>query len=128
MAQVAKRLLFSTSVYLPCLRHPLHVAKSVATASVLSGGRVALGVGVGWVREEFEVLGEDFATRGARLDEGIEVMRKVWAGGLVEHHGRFYDFPPLAMEPRPVAEVPVWIGGRRPRARRPGARADARLS
>src|SRR5262245_27956763 len=128
MAQVTTRLLFSTSVYLPCLRHPLHVAKSVATASVLSGGRVALGVGVGWVREEFEVLGEDFATRGARLDEEIEVMRKVWGGGLVEHHGRFYDFPPLAMEPRPVAEVPIWIGGRSPRAVRRAARPDGWLS
>jgi len=128
MAQVAKRLLFSTSVYLPCLRHPLHVAKSVATASVLSGGRVALGVGVGWVREEFEVLGEDFATRGARLEEGIEVMRKVWGGGLVEHHGRYYDFPPLAMEPRPPGPLPVWIGGRSPRAMRRAARYDGWLS
>ncbi len=127
MAQVATRLVFSTSVYLACLRHPLHVAKSVATASVLSGGRVALGVGVGWVREEFEVLGEDFATRGARLEEGIEVMRKVWGGGLVEHHGRFYDFPPLAMEPRPAVPVPVWIGGRSPRALRRAARYDGWL-
>jgi probable F420-dependent oxidoreductase len=128
MAQATTRLFFSTSVYLPCLRHPLHVAKSVATASVLSGGRVALGVGVGWVREEFLVLGEDFATRGVRLEEEIEVMRKVWGGGLVEHHGRFYDFPPLAMEPRPVAEVPIWIGGRSPRAMRRAARYDGWLS
>jgi probable F420-dependent oxidoreductase len=128
MAQVTTRLFFSTSVYLAGLRHPLHVAKSVATASRLSGGRVALGVGVGWVREEFEVLGEDFATRGARLEEQIEVMRKVWGGGLVEHHGRFYRFPPLAMEPRPAAEVPVWIGGRSPRALRRAARYDGWLS
>jgi alkanesulfonate monooxygenase SsuD/methylene tetrahydromethanopterin reductase-like flavin-dependent oxidoreductase (luciferase family) len=89
---------------------------------------VALGVGVGWVREEFLVLGEDFATRGARLEEEIEVMRKLWGGGLVEHHGRFYDFPPLAMEPRPVAEVPIWIGGRSPRAMRRAARYDGWLS
>src|SRR5262245_65156518 len=112
MAQVAKRLLFSTSVYLPCLRHPLHVAKSVATASVLTGGRVALGIGVGWVREEFEVLGRSFAARGALLEEGVEVMRRVWAGGMVEHWGRHYSFGPLAMEPRPVAPIPIWIGGR----------------
>jgi probable F420-dependent oxidoreductase len=127
MAQAATRLWFSTSVYLPCLRHPLHVAKSLATASVLTGGRVALGVGVGWVREEFEVLGKDFSTRGARIEEEIEVMRTVWRGGLVEHHGRFYDFPPLAMEPHPVAPIPIWIGGRSPRAMRRAVRYDGWL-
>jgi probable F420-dependent oxidoreductase len=124
MAQVTTHLRFGTAVYLAPLRHPLHVAKSVATASVLSGGRVALGVGVGWVREEFDVLGQDFERRGARLEEMIEVMRKVWAGGIVEHHGRFYDLPPLAMEPRPVAPVPVWIGGTSPAALRRAARYD----
>lgn len=128
MAQVTRHLLFSTSVYLPCLRHPLHVAKSVATASVLSGGRIALGIGVGWVREEFEVLGEDFTKRGERLDEEIEILRKVWTGELVEHRGRFYEFPPLAMRPRPLAPVPIWLGGRSPRAMRRAARHDGWLS
>jgi probable F420-dependent oxidoreductase len=124
MAQVTTRLWFSTAVYLAPLRHPLHVAKSLATASVLSGGRVALGAGVGWVREEFDVLGRDFRTRGAQLDEAIEVLRKVWKGGLVEHHGRFFDFPPLASEPRPVAPVPIWIGGASQGALRRAARQD----
>jgi probable F420-dependent oxidoreductase len=124
MAQQTTRLWFSTAVYLSPLRHPLHVAKSLATASVLSGGRVALGVGVGWVREEFDVLGKDFRTRGAQLDEAIEVYRKVWRGGLVEHHGRFFDFPPLASEPRPVAPIPIWIGGTSDRALRRAARQD----
>jgi len=124
MAQATTRLWFSTAVYLAPLRHPLHVAKSLATASVLSGGRVALGAGVGWVREEFEVLGKDFRTRGAQLDEAIEVLRKVWKGGLVEHHGRHFDFPPLASEPRPVAPVPIWIGGASEGALRRAARQD----
>lgn len=124
MAQATTRLWFSTAVYLAPLRHPLHVAKSLATASVLSGGRVALGTGVGWVREEFEVLGKDFRTRGAQLDEAIEVLRKVWKGGLVEHHGRHFDFPPLASEPRPVAPVPIWIGGTSDGALRRAARQD----
>lgn len=124
MAQVTTRLWFSTAVYLAPLRHPLHVAKSLATASVLSGGRVALGVGVGWVREEFDVLGRDFRTRGAQLDEAIDVMRTVWRGGLVEHRGRFFDFPPLASEPRPVAPIPIWIGGTSQGALRRAARQD----
>lgn len=124
MAQVTTRLWFSTAVYLAPLRHPLHVAKSLATASVLSGGRVALGAGVGWVREEFDVLGRDFRTRGAQLDEAIRVMREVWKGGLAEHHGRFFDFPPLASEPRPVARIPIWIGGTSQGALRRAARQD----
>jgi probable F420-dependent oxidoreductase len=127
MAQATTRLRFSTAVYLAPLRHPLHVAKSLATASVLSRGRVALGIGVGWIREEFEVLGERFEQRGARMDEMVEVMRKVWAGGMVEHQGRFYAFPPLAMEPRPVARIPVWIGGKTPPALRRAARHDGWL-
>lgn len=124
MAQVTTRIWFSTAVYLAPLRHPLHVAKSLATASVLSGGRVVLGVGVGWVREEFDVLGHDFHTRGAQLDEGLDVLRKVWSGGLVEHHGRFFDFAPLASEPHPVAPIPIWIGGTSQGALRRAARHD----
>ena len=124
MAQATTQLWFSTAVYLSPLRHPLHVAKSVATASVFTHGRVALGIGVGWVREEFEVLGRSFAARGALLEEGVEVMRKVWAGGMVEHHGRHFSFPELAMEPRPVAPVPIWLGGRSEVALRRAARYD----
>jgi probable F420-dependent oxidoreductase len=124
MAQATTRLWFSTAVYLSPLRHPLHVAKSVATASVFSQGRVALGIGVGWVREEFEVLGRSFAARGAQLEEGVEVMRKVWGGGMVDHHGRHFAFPELAMEPAPVAPVPIWIGGRSEVALRRAARYD----
>ena len=124
MAQGTTRLWFSTAVYLSPLRHPLEVAKSLATASVLTRGRVALGIGVGWVREEFEVLGKSFAARGAQLEEGVEVMRKVWRGGMVEHHGPHFSFPELAMEPVPVAPIPVWIGGRSEVALRRAARYD----
>ena len=124
MAQGTTSLWFSTAVYLSPLRHPLHVAKSLATASVFTGGRVALGIGVGWVREEFEVLGQSFAARGALLEEGVEVMRRVWRGGMVEHHGRHFSFPELAMEPVPVAPIPVWIGGRSEIALRRAARYD----
>ena len=83
------------------------MAKAVGTAAVLSGDRVALGIGVGWMREEFELLEQPFrAARGARTDEMIEVMRKLWARRMVEHHGRFFDFPRLQMSPAPRAADP----------------------
>jgi probable F420-dependent oxidoreductase len=111
MAGATTRLRFSMAIYILPLRHPLEVAKAAATVAVLSGGRFALGCGAGWMKEEFTQLGVDFHTRGRRYDESIEVLRKVWAGGMVEHHGRFFDFEPLRMEPVPPAPLPIWIGG-----------------
>jgi len=122
MAAVTKTLRFVTGVYILPLRHPLEVAKSVASAAALSHDRVGLGVGAGWMREEFEVLGREFRGRGKRLDEMIEVLRKVWAGGMVEHHGAHYDFPRLQMSPAPKAPVPILIGGMSEAAFRRAAR------
>ena len=127
MSAVTKTLCFNTAVYIATLRHPLVVAKLVATAAVLSGGRVALGAGVGWIREEYEQLGQDFKTRGKRLDEMIEVLRKVWAGGMVEHHGTYYDFDRLQMSPPPPQPVPIYIGGASEPALRRAARNDGWL-
>jgi len=125
MAAVTTRLRFATMVYILPLRHPLEVAKAVGTAALLSGGRVALGAGAGWIREEFEVLGVDFATRGARMDEMIDVMRLAWTGRTVEHHGRFFDVPALQMSPPPPAPPPIWVGGlSRAALRRAAARGD----
>jgi len=87
------------------------VAKATATAAVLSQNRVALGVGAGWMREEFDALGVDFGTRGRRTDEAIEVLRKLWAGGMVEHHGACFDFERLQISPVPDAPLPIWVGG-----------------
>ena len=111
MAAVTTRLRFVTNVYVLALRNPFLAAKAVATAAALSGDRVALGVGVGWCREEFELAGQDFATRGKRTDEMIEVMRKLWTGEMVEHHGRFYDFPRVQMSPAVPGGIPIVIGG-----------------
>ena len=111
MAAVTARLRFATSIYLAPLRHPLLVAKSVATAAVLSGGRVALGVGVGWIREEYAELGSEFRTRGSRLDEMIPLLRALWAGGVVEHHGAHYEFGGLRLSPAPPGPVPIYVGG-----------------
>ncbi len=88
------------------------VAKQVGTAAVLSQGRVRLGVGVGWCEEEFEATGQDFPTRGKRLDEMIPALRALWAGGWVEYHGPHYDMPALRMEPGSPAPVPIIGGGR----------------
>ena len=122
MAAVTTRLRFVTGVYILPLRHPLEVAKSVASAAVLSHDRVGLGVGAGWMREEFEVLGREFRGRGKRLDEMIEVLRKVWAGSMVEHHGAHYDFPRLQMSPAPQTPPPILIGGMSEAAFRRAAR------
>jgi probable F420-dependent oxidoreductase len=122
MAAVTQRLRFVTGVYILPLRHPLEVAKTVASAALLSHDRVGLGVGAGWMREEFDVLGREFTARGKRMDEQIEVMRKVWAGGMVEHHGTYYDFPRLQMSPAPRTLPPILIGGQSDAAFRRAAR------
>jgi len=108
---VTTTLRFTTNIYIGPIREPLLVAKQVGTAAVLSGNRVVLGLGAGWMKEEFDLLGQDFATRGPRLNEMIEVCRKVWAGGMVEHHGEHYDLPRLQMSPAPTRPVPIWCGG-----------------
>jgi probable F420-dependent oxidoreductase len=93
-------------------RNPLVLAKELATLDHLSGGRVELGLGVGWMREEFEALGVPWERRGARNDEYIAAMRALWAGPHAEFHGEFVDFPPVTCNPRPVnGTIPVLVGG-----------------
>jgi len=122
MASATTRIHFSTLVYVLPLRHPLEVAKTLATLSRLAGGRVALGCGAGWIQEEFDQLGVDFKTRGARFDEMLGVLRALWRGGMVEHHGRFFDFDRLQMSPAPRAPLPIYVGGVSPPALRRAAR------
>lgn len=111
MAAVTTTLRFMTNIYVLPLRNPFVVAKAVGSVSYLSGGRVDLGVGAGWMREEFELLEQPFRGRGKRMDEMLQVMHTLWSGGMVEHHGEFYDFDPLEMKPAPPAPVPVYVGG-----------------
>ena len=122
MAAVTTRLRFLTNVYVLPLRNPFVVAKAVGTAAFMSGGRVGLGIGAGWMAEEFELLEQSFARRGARMDEMVEVLRTLWSGGMVEHHGEFYDFEPVEMRPVPPAPVPIYVGGHSPAAFRRAAR------
>ena len=125
MAAVTKRMEFVQSVYVLPMRDPFQVAKAVGTLSIMSNHRVHLGVGLGWMHDEFEILGASFARRGARTDEMVEVMRKLWTGELVEHHGEFYDFEPLSMAPGVGREVPILVGGISDHAMRRAARLDA---
>jgi probable F420-dependent oxidoreductase len=111
MSTVTTRLRFTTGVYIAPARDLFTVAKALATAAVVSGNRVALGAGAGWCEEEFQQTGQDFASRGKRLAEMIPALRKLWAGGMVEHHGRYYDFDPLRISPVPDRPIPIYVGG-----------------
>lgn len=111
MAAATERIRFLTAIYVLPMRNPFVVAKAVGTAAVLSNDRVTLGIGAGWMEEEFALLEQPFARRGARMDEMLAVLRKLWAGGMVEHHGEFYDFPRLQMSPAVERPIPIYSGG-----------------
>jgi alkanesulfonate monooxygenase SsuD/methylene tetrahydromethanopterin reductase-like flavin-dependent oxidoreductase (luciferase family) len=89
----------------------LPLARQVGSVAVLTGNRFTLGVGLGWSPEEFEWCGVPYAHRGRRADEAIEVLRTVLGGGMVEHHGEFFDFDALRMSPAPGEPVPIFVGG-----------------
>jgi probable F420-dependent oxidoreductase len=124
MATVTTRLLFSTYVYILPMRDPFSVAKSLATTAILSQGRVSLGLGVGWLREEVEILGFDFGGRGKRTDEMIDVLRMLWNTGSAELHGEHFDFPRVHAQPTPGHPIPLYVGGHSDAAIRRAAECD----
>lgn len=123
VALATTRLRFVTTVYLPAMRDPYSAAKSIGTAAVLAGGRLELGIGVGWCREEFELLGQQFEKRGRRTDEMLELMKALWSPGWTEFSGEFYAAPRMEMEPTPPP-IPVYVGGLSDIALRRAARHD----
>ena len=123
LGQVTDRLKFVTTVYIPAMRDPYSAAKAVGTAASLSGGRVELGVGVGWCEEEFDLLGQQFAKRGRRTDEMLELMKALWQPGWTEFEGEFYRTPRLEMTPTPPP-IPIYSGGLSDVALRRAARND----
>lgn len=123
IALATSRLRFVTTVYLPAMRDPYSAAKSIGTAAVLAEGRLELGIGVGWCREEFELLGQQFEKRGRRTDEMLELMKALWAPGWTEFSGEFYSAPRMEMEPTPPP-IPVYVGGLSDIALRRAARHD----
>ncbi len=119
VAGATERISLGTTVLVLPHRHPVLAAKMLATLDHLAAGRVIVGAGVGWMREEIEIFGVPYARRGAWSDEALRVMRACWAGERVEHRGEFWSFPPFASLPRPAkGTLPIWIGGHTPRALR----------
>ena len=111
-AAAAPGLQLGTCILILPQRNPLILAKELATLDQLSGGRVELGLGVGWLKEEFVALGVPWEERGARNDEYIEAMRALWKAPHAEFHGRFVDFEPVTCSPRPVkGSIPIIVGG-----------------
>jgi probable F420-dependent oxidoreductase len=124
LAGQTEHIHFGTQVYNIGLRHPFVVARAVATMDVVSNGRLEFGVGASWLQAEWEAVGLDFATRGRRVDESIEVCQRLWGEEVVEHHGEFFDFGPVMFEPKPTHSPwpPLHIGGDGPAALRRAAR------
>ena len=130
LAAKTERVRLGTFVYLLGIRHPFVSARGFATLDVLSQGRAMCGVGAGWLTTEWRAAGLDPATRGARLDEAITVVRKLWTEPEIAHDGEFFPFEPVAFEPKPVQAggVPIHVGGESPRAlRRAGSVGDGWL-
>ena len=131
VAAVTHRIGLGTEVLVLPQRQPVLVAKQVSTLDTLSGGRVRLGVGVGWQESEYDALEENFQTRGRRMDEAIALMRAYWSDEQVDFQGRFYTSTAMAMEPKPPqgGMLPVWIGGASERAlKRTGEIGDGWLA
>jgi probable F420-dependent oxidoreductase len=108
-----ERIRLGTNVYLLGLRHPFVAARAIQTFDLVSKGRAEIGIGAGWLREEWTAVGLSPATRGRRLDEAIEICRRLWTEAEVEHHGEFYDFDAVCFEPKP-AQKPyprIHVGG-----------------
>ncbi len=125
VAAKTTRLRLVTSVMIVPYRNPVLTAKALATIDVLSKGRVTLGVGVGWMREEFEALGTpDFDRRGAVTDEYLRIFKTLWTESPASFSGRFYRFGPLTCSPHPVQKPhpPIWVGGHSKAALRRAAR------
>jgi probable F420-dependent oxidoreductase len=113
MAAVTDHIRLGTGICLVPQRNPVYTAKEVATVDWLSKGRVDFGIGVGWLREEFDACNVPFERRGERTREYIEVMRRLWQDAVSEHHGEFYDMPALRQYPKPIQQPhpPIHFGG-----------------
>jgi probable F420-dependent oxidoreductase len=122
-AALTSRIKLGTSIVILPLHHPLYIGKQLATLDVVSGGRTILGIGSGWLKEEFDALGIDFKTRGSRTNEAIEALRAVWRDNPCSYHGKHFNFGPVKSFPKPVkGNIPIVIGGHSPANARRAAR------
>jgi probable F420-dependent oxidoreductase len=124
LAARTERIRLGTHVFNIGLRHPFTTARGVQTVDLLSGGRFEFGIGASWLEEEWIAAQLDFTTRGRRVDEAIEVCRRLWAEETVTHHGEFFSFDEVVFEPKPVQRPgpPILVGGESKAALRRAAR------
>lgn len=111
LAAITSRLEFATGILILPQRQTALVAKQAAQVSLLAGGRLRLGVGIGWNPVEFEALGEDFHVRGKRIEEQVRLLRALWSQPLVTFEGEFDRVPDAGLNPLPPAPIPIWFGG-----------------
>ena len=111
LSTITKRLRFTNNIFVLPMRNPYLTAKAISTAAIVSQNRVTAAFGVGWSRDEFELMAQDFSTRGKRTDEMLEIMRLLWTGEMVEYQGKYYQFSAMEMNPAPSEPIPIWIGG-----------------
>ncbi len=127
MGAVTERIRFVTFVLKLPTRHPLVVAKQATSAAVLTGNRLALGVGTSPWPEDYQLVGVPWEDRGRRMDEAVDIVKGLSAGGYFEYHGTCYDLPPVKMSPVPTEPLPILIGGHAAPALRRAARFDGWL-
>jgi probable F420-dependent oxidoreductase len=111
LAGITERIQFATGILVLPQRQTALVARQAADVDLLSGGRLRLGVGVGWNHVEYEALGQDFGTRGARQEEQIELLRQLFTEPVVDFSGRFDRVDRAALVPKPTRSIPIWLGG-----------------
>ena len=126
LAALTTTLRFGTGIYMAPLRHPIHLAKLAATADVISGGRIELGVGLGWLPDEYRNLNVDWARRGRICDETLACIQTLFADPAPSFAGEFFNFAPIGFQPKPVqSPLPILVGGDSPAAfRRAGQYAN----
>lgn len=122
LAGITERIGFATGILILPQRQTALVARQATDVDLLSGGRLRLGVGVGWSQVEYEALGQNFATRGARQEEQIELLRKLFTEPIVDFSGRFDRIDRAALVPKPTGTIPIWLGGSGDRAHERAAR------
>ena len=123
LAARTRQIRLGTGIFILPLRHPVHVARHLATLDVLSEGRTILGIGAGWLKEEFDAVGMPWEKRGSRMEECVDIMRQLWLEPLASYEGQFYRFEETGFEPKPAqGRVPILVGGEAPVALKRAAR------
>lgn len=114
IAAITTRIELTTGIIILPQRQTALFAKQAADLDLLSGGRLRIGIGTGWNTVEYEALGQDFHTRGARQAEQVRLLRRLWSDELVDFHGKFDTVSRASINPRPLRQIPIWFGGRDP--------------